>query len=283
MQFCRSNLKNPPNRGWDVQSKPSPKFHGSSCHCWNLQWPKASASDNKIAQTNWRGSKFIFFCLFCWSMRLAMQKLLLSQLVFLNNIWTRKVFVDIGMCWRWALCRTTLEKTCSSWPCHKENCHQKSDTLKLWIWVLFFAFCLQWINVLMNGRYILETTQKIKPKIQKFGWMKFWPPFFVQSRGNELWCSTVPFHTTSCDHCAWYPISAIRSLLGRRNPFDLLGLAHCRVLQLTTPQESRRIVEVLFGSTTWKERCDTCPRPVCFGGCCLENSSYLKMWPEEFN
>jgi len=34
-----------------------------------------------------------------------------------------------------------------------------------------------------------------------------------------------------------FAMAKSKSLLGRRNPFDLLGLAHCRVLQLTTPQD----------------------------------------------
>ena len=120
------------------------------------------------------------------------------------------------------------------------NCHQKSDMLKLSICVSpsmdQSACAYEWG---MGTSWRQE--QKIKPKIQKFGWKIFWPAFFsVFGVMNCGW--TIPFHTTcilhpSCDQCAWYPISAARSLLGRRNPFDLLGLAHCRVLQLTTPQE----------------------------------------------
>lgn len=34
-----------------------------------------------------------------------------------------------------------------------------------------------------------------------------------------------------------YAMAKSKSLKGRRNPFDLLGLAHCRIVELTSPQE----------------------------------------------
>lgn len=166
----------------------------------------------------------------------------------------------------------------------RKNSHQKSDMLKLWVWVLFLRF--EW-----NGSMCLWTVgtswrqpTMFKPKIQKFGSKKFWPPFFVQSRGNELWCSTVPFHTTSCDHCAWYPSAP---QLGRclGGEIHLIFWALRIVVFFNWPRPRSHVALSRFCLVGQHERKDVIHAPALFvfGGCCLENSGYLKMWPEEFN
>lgn len=116
-------------------------------------------------------------------------------------------------CWHWPVLALSIMQNDPWKDMHimlllalaiRKNSHQKSDMLKLWVWVLFLRF--EW-----NGSMCLwmvgtswRQPKMFKPKIQKFGWMRFWPPFFVQSRGNELW-----FNLTFSHHLCITPLPVI--------------------------------------------------------------------------
>lgn len=181
-----------------------------------------------------------------------------------------------------ALCRRTLEKICSSWP-------PLTTVIKnLTCWSCRFAFRLQWINlpVPMNGEWVHlgDKNKKLNPKFRSLVGRYFGLPFF-QSSG--WWIVVEPYLFTPL---VYYTLPVI-NVLDIRYPQQgrcLGGEIHLifwalRIVVFFNLQRLRScIVKFLFGWTTWKERCDTCPCPVCFWGCCLENSG-LKMWPEEFN